>query len=93
MAEEKLVAFYDFEKSNNLISTESFETTSGNVLEPNSFSSLGDGWGIYNRNTGGPFAIFDDSVQGSIDFCRKIELLPFSCRVCWVLFFQFVSVQ
>ena len=65
MAEEKLVAFYDFEKSNNLISTESFETTSGNVLEPNSFSSLGDGWGIYNRNTGGPFAIFDDSVQGS----------------------------
>lgn len=63
--DEKLIAFHDFDESKNLLSTRSFESTSGNDLPPNSFSSPGDGWGVYNRDTGGPYSLFDDSVEGA----------------------------
>lgn len=63
--DEQIIAFQNFDNSNNLISTESYELTSGNVLEPNSFSHPGDGWGVYSRDSGGPFNIFDDSVKAA----------------------------
>ena len=64
-AREEIIAFQDFDNSNNLTLTESYEGTSGNALEPNSFSHPGDGWGIYSRASGGPFNIFDDSVKAA----------------------------
>ena len=64
-AREQIIAFQDFDNSNNLTSTLSYEYTSGNVLEPNSFSNPGDGWGVYSRDSGGPFNIFDDSVKAA----------------------------
>ena len=64
-AEELIIAFQDFDNSNNLTSTLSYEYTSGNDLEPNSFSNPGDGWGVYSRDSGGPFNIFDDSVKAA----------------------------
>ena len=62
-AEEQIIAFQDFDISNNLKSTRSYEYSSGNDLEPNSFSNPGDGWGVYSRDSGGPFNFFDDSVK------------------------------
>lgn len=62
-AEEQIIAFQDFDISNNLTSTRSYEYSSGNDLEPNSFSNPGDGWGVYSRDSGGPFNFFDDSVK------------------------------
>ena len=64
-AREQIIAYQDFDNSNNLTLTESYEVTSGNVLEPNSFSHPGDGWGIYSRDSGGPFNIFDESVKAA----------------------------
>ena len=64
-AREQIIAFQDFDNSNNLTLTESYEGTSGNALEPNSFSHPGDGRARAPPPPPPPFNIFDDSVKAA----------------------------
>ena len=63
-AHAEIIASNNFDAPVNLISSSS---TSDSVpaIDFNGFTSAGDAWGVYDYNTGGPFALFDDTVVGS----------------------------
>lgn len=59
-----IVASHLFDSSVNLTGATSVGV-GGEVVAFNGFASAGDGWGVYDFATGGPFALFDDSAVGS----------------------------
>lgn len=59
-----IIASNNFDSSTNLTGTASVGVA-GEAVAFNGFTSTGDGWGVYDRAGGGPFALFDDTVVGS----------------------------
>ena len=58
---QEVIGTNDFDASTTNLVT----TTTSLAGGLNSFSSTGDAWGIYSHPGGGPFALFDDTVNGS----------------------------